>query len=1442
MKRILSLILTNCLIATYFLTPASAAEEPNIDFSGLISITEAGEEYFEKNKEFYDTIGASFCDPQREGYTDEDLFGKYEDGVCITQSMLNYEDFPALAPVESAAMEGDYDLAKDELLKYYREKFSKYPTITAGIATDQATIDKALLAMENVISSGNTVAGIFKAEREEKIIPIDVSAVVKSSVASSEAQMSFAFTAVRKDGNRVIMNSKESNENAAYLVVTINGRPRTFDVIADTYIRAGEYSQQSFGTENEILCEESYSSIFMTVNSTGYDSYTSRAMMNFDISDISSSDKVTAATLYVTAKTVPSDNPVAPDSLPDYTDVAVFKYRSANWDEETFCWYEEPEYITKDHTNASGWYANRINYMTPGLFLAGHILPAYNATLEPAYAYATVRQIQATCVEMMDEESGAKVRESLNLASSVCAFPDYFADIIETPAITGECFALMLKGIHYVTEVLVNDRWTNNEETNNWGSINATAILQIAMTFNEFRKATEPLSDYKDLSYPGGVRGGWKNVGAYRMEYTNGRFLRDDGSCIENSHGYVRYMLGASSDIFDYAKKLDFDIRQVFSEEYIDKLEQYLLFLANLSTSNGLSFRQGDDSGEGNVLRSYENMIEEIGNPYLLWICSNKEKGEAPDYLGYAYDIAQKATMRTGYDDSDMSIYINADGSVGSHSHNDDLQLNLYAFGRMLLTDRRQQNYDSSTPYGAMFYSTRGHNTVEVNSTSMIGKSQPTDMTFLDPDGEEITIKGSGSEKYVSGTLHPENREFNSMYHYIEAESFGYTNVPVFDENFKTVREVLMVAPSYVIVTDIITPDGSDNDDDENSFAQYWHMIPNANVSINSMNSVVKTNFSEGANLTIAPVVGSLPIAATKHRSWYNNSSIVSDYVRLEKNTSGTATFNTVLYPTPRGKKVEIETNNISVEGLTEEEASAFSFDVVDDDTNLKTQVYYYNLLDLSKKDNYLFGNYQTDGELALVEENNQTPQKAVLRNGTAIKTRNGADIVKSEHCISDLGITWEGNTVELTSSKELAPISISGGTGTVSDENLALNKASSSGMQYASYPSKNAVDGDVSTYWKSASNYSDSEETAWLAVNFGKQEYISQIVVCDENEDDEYKFFCLDENDEWIKKAIQSVKIEKTEDGVFVKTFEIKPFVSQYVKIESVYGKEMTICELEAYSSLVGAISLYDLEIYAPGTVNNVYLNGESYPVYKNGDYLVFEPVDRENEPALPEVHPETDTVPEHGDSGSSGGGGNAGGGSNENKPVTPSPSVPDVKNEFSGELKGHWGEKEISTMVKSGIIKGSNGSLNLTSDITRAEFAAILVRALNCDEVPYSGEFKDVEGNEWYANTISTALKLGVIEGYDAMVSPNSNITREQMAKMLVRAYEYLYPKEAFTNVELSFEDTKDISEWARPFVRKAAEKGIMQGQGRDIFNPRGSALREQAFVALYRILSLE
>ena len=90
MKRILALLVAVCFASLTFPPVKTEAEnEKLIDMSSLISITEAGEEYFKKNKEFYDEIGKDFSIPYKEGYTDEDLFGKYENEEEENISFVN---------------------------------------------------------------------------------------------------------------------------------------------------------------------------------------------------------------------------------------------------------------------------------------------------------------------------------------------------------------------------------------------------------------------------------------------------------------------------------------------------------------------------------------------------------------------------------------------------------------------------------------------------------------------------------------------------------------------------------------------------------------------------------------------------------------------------------------------------------------------------------------------------------------------------------------------------------------------------------------------------------------------------------------------------------------------------------------------------------------------------------------------------------------------------------------------------------------------------------------------------------------------------------------------------------------------------------------------------------------------------------------------------------
>ena len=158
---------------------------------------------------------------------------------------------------------------------------------------------------------------------------------------------------------------------------------------------------------------------------------------------------------------------------------------------------------------------------------------------------------------------------------------------------------------------------------------------------------------------------------------------------------------------------------------------------------------------------------------------------------------------------------------------------------------------------------------------------------------------------------------------------------------------------------------------------------------------------------------------------------------------------------------------------------------------------------------------------------------------------------------------------------------------------------------------------------------------------------------------------------------------------------------------------------------------------------------------------------------------------------------------------------------------------------MIEKGIVYGPGDTLALKNAVTRAEFTALLVRALGLEETAYNGTFSDVSGNEWYAGVLAAAKAAGLMEGSDGMANPNDVITREQMAKMLVSAYEQMGNVIEETAQTTEFSDGGAISSWAEDFVRKAVAAGLMNGMDGGLFAPQGTVLREQAFVAVARLL---
>ncbi|WAM31967.1 S-layer homology domain-containing protein [Caldicellulosiruptor naganoensis] len=150
-----------------------------------------------------------------------------------------------------------------------------------------------------------------------------------------------------------------------------------------------------------------------------------------------------------------------------------------------------------------------------------------------------------------------------------------------------------------------------------------------------------------------------------------------------------------------------------------------------------------------------------------------------------------------------------------------------------------------------------------------------------------------------------------------------------------------------------------------------------------------------------------------------------------------------------------------------------------------------------------------------------------------------------------------------------------------------------------------------------------------------------------------------------------------------------------------------------------------------------------------------------------------------------------------------------------------------KIAELISLGIVTGdSEGNLKLDKPVTRAETFSVLAKALDIDPHVYVGGFVDVPRNAWYAGYAEALRKLGIIEGYSNKLYPTANVTREQLAKIVVNVVQRFAKLDTTDNVSIS--DLNKVSGWAKDFVLKAVAAGLMSVNEDKFFRPQDFATR--------------
>jgi hypothetical protein len=168
-------------------------------------------------------------------------------------------------------------------------------------------------------------------------------------------------------------------------------------------------------------------------------------------------------------------------------------------------------------------------------------------------------------------------------------------------------------------------------------------------------------------------------------------------------------------------------------------------------------------------------------------------------------------------------------------------------------------------------------------------------------------------------------------------------------------------------------------------------------------------------------------------------------------------------------------------------------------------------------------------------------------------------------------------------------------------------------------------------------------------------------------------------------------------------------------------------------------------------------------------------------------------------------------------------------------------WAGRQIQVIAAKGAVEGKSEGMFAPKDlITRAEFAKMLIRALNLEDSSATSMFTDVNTTDWSAPYVAAAAKLGIIQGRSTyLFSPKDTITRAEMATMIARALKVTHNLQDVKNADEivgKFADASDIQSSLKAGVAFAADKGLVFGNAGK-FNPKSNATRAEAAVILYR-----
>ncbi len=883
----------------------------------------------------------------------------YDDASFFAK--LNYSAYPGLAQVKAAVDKADYDSAKAELLKYFKQRHSEGQLTGSGVSDADEFYGMAVLPMRNILTGPyefDMWQGEFTVTSSEYA---DYTTDVTERVASelNNGAVSFMLFAGDKQQYPVLVQSKES-ESAPKLKVTYtrDGATATAVITADndTYI-SSQNTSATYGTETVLYIKEDGSGS----DSTGTN--TRRTYINFPLDKVANST-IDSAELVVSAA-------YATDCTTGDKDVLVINVGDTMWSENSLTWggtrgsiysYQDAENPTWNASapNADTEYHNVTSRFWFGKPMAYEYLSyledpdGYNAShpYSDVYPGAEFGPKLVSLMSAFASQMSYGYTRTLETGERLNRWVDIVDAFLET-----DVFDTRLDDFVKILDFMWGDcDWLNGKSItdgsawwSNWRIVANAGFFKAVEYFPEFSNHDT-----------------WREKVEYNVEYTLDLLYNDDMSFTEAGPSYNAWCVKLFGDCAKAANMSG----NPMSDEFMTKLRYAARNALESYYPNGWDSNIGDSNYRDQMY--YFEMLDKLfdGKDSIISAYVNGSD-EGAEYFSSFYPKTNSAYLRDSWD-PDETVYINFTNNPNDgHYHPDSNQVLMFAYGQPLLVDSGRYSYSSTNSiYNELRYAS-AHNTVEAVGVSM---------------GAHSAAASAGTMDYTT----------NPVFDFVTNEQHGYSGT-------NHTRNVLYLhgedGDSYALVTDYV--EGSNADQE---YRQNWHFLPSSNAAVSDENiftdtyemengPIAKTNFYGKANITIASAgADNAQIRSGYHSADYGLVAN-SEYASFSK-TGQNVKFDTVLYPQRAGESVKI-----ALADLSDDENTAVQ--IMSEDSSVGGYYYVNN----NGAESGGVADYVTDGKMLLAFGNHLG-----MAGGTYLKTDYGP-IITSPAKVDSIVVDFDSDS-----------------------------------------------------------------------------------------------------------------------------------------------------------------------------------------------------------------------------------------------------------------------------------------------------------------------------------------------------------------------------------------------------------------------------------------------